>query len=80
MTDLPMARHGIRPAGGRSAAGAAAEADPLLERLRRPIHVGTLLGLSTGLYATTLAGVAILQQQADRELAAARAPAVAQVA
>jgi len=77
MTDLPIARHGIRAGGGRSAA---AEADPLLERLRRPIHVGTLLGLSTGLYATTLAGVAILQQQADHELAAARAPAVAQVA
>ena len=77
MTDLPISRHGTRPAAGRSAA---AEADPLVERLRRPIHVGTLLGLSTGLYATTLAGVAILQQQADRELAAARAPAVAQVA
>ena len=77
MTDLPISRHGTRPAAGRSAA---AKADPLFERLRRPIHVGTLLGLSTGLYATTLAGVAILQQQADRELAAARAPAVAQVA
>jgi hypothetical protein len=76
MTDLPIARHGTRAGGGRSAA----EADPLLERFRRPIHVGTLLGLSTGLYATTLAGVAILQQQADHELAAARAPAVAQVA
>jgi hypothetical protein len=36
-----------------------------------------LLGLSTGLYAATLAGVAILQQHADDGLAAARAPAVA---
>ena len=77
MTDLPISRHGTGLTARRSAA---AEADPLVERLRRPIHVGTLLGLSTGLYATTLAGVAILQQQADRELAAARAPAVAQVA
>jgi len=77
MTDLPISRHGVRPSGSRSAA---AEADPLVERLRRPIHVGMLLGLSTGLYATTLTGVAVLQQQADRELAAARAPAVAQVA
>lgn len=77
MTDLPIARCGIRSGGGRSAG---VEADPLVERLRRPIHVGALLGLSTGLYATTLAGVAILQQQADRQLTAARAPAVAQVA
>jgi 16S rRNA (cytosine967-C5)-methyltransferase len=45
-----------RPAAGRSAA---AEADPLVERLRRPIHVGTLLGLSTGLYVTTLAAQGI---------------------
>lgn len=48
--------------------------------LRRPLHFGALLGISTGLYATTLAGVAILQQHADDDLAAARAPAVAQAA
>jgi hypothetical protein len=55
----------------------AAVPDQLAARLRRPIHFGALLGLSTGLYATTLAGTAVLQQQADDELAAARAPAVA---
>ena len=47
------------------------------DRLRRPIHFGTLLGVSTGLYATTLAGVAVLQQHADDDLTAARAPAIA---
>lgn len=50
------------------------------ERLRRPIHFGALLGLSTGLYATALAGVAIFQQHADDDLSAARAPAVARAA
>lgn len=49
--------------------------DPFVERLRRPLHFGTLLGVSAGLYATTLTGVAVLQQRADDELAAARAPA-----
>jgi hypothetical protein len=48
--------------------------------LRRPIHFGALLGLSTGLYATTLVGVAVLQQHADDDLAADRAPAVARAA
>jgi len=57
----------------------AAAADPLVDRLRRPIHIGALLGVSAGLYATTLAGVAILQQHADDALAADRAPALAQL-
>ena len=56
---------------------AAAAVDPVTERLRRPIHFGALLGLSTWLYATTLVGMAILQQHADDDLLAARAPAVA---
>jgi len=47
------------------------------DRLRRPIHFGALLGVSTGLYATTLAGTAMLQQHTDDNLAAARSPAVA---
>jgi len=47
------------------------------ERLRRPIHFGALLGLSTGLYATTLVGSAVLQQRADDDLSAARSPAAA---
>ena len=55
-------------------------ADPFVERLRRPLHFGTLLGVSAGLYATTLTGVAVLQQHADDDLAAARAPAVARAA
>jgi hypothetical protein len=80
MIDLPLVGHGARPMIGRAAGRVAnVEADPLVERLRRPIHVGALLGLSTGLYATTLAGVAILEQRADDQVAAARAPALAQV-
>ena len=54
--------------------------DPLVERIRRPVHFGVLLGLSAGVYATTLTGVAVLQQQADDDLAAARAPAAAHAA
>lgn len=76
MTEIPLAGRSVHAVSRRVAT---VESDPLVERLRRPVHVGALLGLSTGLYATTLAGVAFLQQQADSNLAAARAPAVAQV-
>ncbi|HEX5015261.1 MAG TPA: hypothetical protein VFV72_14005 [Candidatus Limnocylindrales bacterium] len=55
-------------------------ADPFVERLRRPLHFGTLLGASAGLYATTLTGVSVLQQQADDGLGAARAPAAERAA
>ena len=76
MTDLPAVRRVGVPRECRVMSAAAA--DPVVDRLRRPIHIGALLGMSAGLYATTLTGVAILQQQADDALAAARAPAFAQ--
>jgi hypothetical protein len=59
---------------------AVASSPTVPDRLRRPIHFGALLGVSTGLYATTLAGTAVLQQQADDSLALARSPAVAKAA
>jgi len=77
MTDLPARRHVFVAPVGRPTATTGA--DPLVDRLRRPVHVGALFGISASLYATTLAGVAVLQQRADDEVAAARAPSVAQV-
>jgi hypothetical protein len=77
MTDLPAVRRVALPREARAMSAAAT--DPVIDRLRRPIHIGALLGVSAGLYATSLTGVAILQQRADDSLAAARAPAVAQI-
>ena len=80
MTERPERPERSERAERTTGARPASPPDPVLERLRRPIHVGTLLGVSTGLYAATLAGVAVLQQHADDDLTAARAPAVAQAA
>ena len=55
--------------------GAKAEADARsASRMRRPHHVGVMLGLSAGAYAVTLAGVAGLQSATDRAAIEAREP------
>lgn len=46
---------------------------------RRPVHLAVLVGVSTGVYATALAGVTTLQSGTDQALIADRAP-VARVA
>lgn len=45
-----------------------------------PAHVGVIVGLSTGAYAVTVAGVAGLQSVTETRLAADRAPTVAAIA
>ena len=42
---------------------------------RRPLHMAVMLGASTALYAGTMAGVALLQSDADRALSQRQAPA-----
>lgn len=42
---------------------------------RRPLHLAVLLGASTALYAGSMAGVALLQSNADRALTERQAPA-----
>lgn len=48
--------------------------------LRLPVHVAVTVGVSAGLYATSLAAVTALQAGTDARLAAERAPAAAAVA
>ena len=47
---------------------------------RRPVHVVVAVGMTAGLYAISLAGVAMLQSASDLQLAADRAPAADAVA
>jgi hypothetical protein len=54
------------------AVGARAAAD-----VKRPYHLGVLLGVSAGAYAMSLAGVTFLQATSEAETAAVHAPAVA---
>lgn len=42
---------------------------------RRPIHLGIVIGISTGVYALSLAGVTGLQSGQNAQLAADRGPA-----
>ena len=42
---------------------------------RRPIHLGIVIGISTGVYAVSLAGVTGLQAGQNAQLAADRGPA-----
>jgi hypothetical protein len=42
---------------------------------RRPLHLAVMLGASTALYAGSMAGVALLQSDADRVLTERQAPA-----
>ena len=44
---------------------------------RRPLHVAVVFGLTTGLYAGSLAMVTALQASTERALAAGRAPVAA---
>lgn len=66
----PAARPTPRPAGRPATLKAAP---------KRPLHIGTFLGLSAGTYAVALAGVTGLQVATERDVAAARQPATAQV-
>src|SRR4029079_14804791 len=50
--------------------GKAAMTDP-----RRPLHLAVMLGASAALYAGSMAGVALLQADADRALTQRQAPA-----
>lgn len=80
LPDLPSAdvREAIRAAGARPAvraAGARAAAG-----VKRPYHLGVLLGVSAGAYAASLAGVTFLQASSEAATAAVRAPAVDAVA
>ena len=50
--------------------GKAAMTDP-----RRPLHLAVMLGASAALYAGSMAGVALLQSDADRALTQRQAPA-----
>ena len=47
---------------------------------RRPLHLAVMLGASTALYAGSMAGVALLQSDADRVLTERQAPAADAVA
>lgn len=47
---------------------------------KRPVHVAVTVGVTAGLYAVSLAGVAALQAGTDSRLSADRAPAAAAVA
>jgi hypothetical protein len=50
--------------------------NPKMTDARRPLHVGTFLGLSAGAYALSLAAVTALQAQSETAIAADRAPTV----
>lgn len=67
---LPAAEVGVtvRAVGAKAAA-----------EVRRPYHIGTLLGISACAYAVSLAGVTWLQASSEAATAAVRAPAVAAV-
>lgn len=44
---------------------------------RKPVHVAVAIGLTTGIYAASLAAVTALQANHDRAMAAGRAPVAA---
>ena len=83
---LPGHLPGPRPAPTRTAGGGPlglvrpAAATRAAAPGRRPIHVVVAVGMTAGLYAISLAGVATLQSASDARLAAGRAPAADAVA
>ena len=83
---LPGRLPGPRPAPTRTAGGASLGPVPptavtrAAAPARRPIHVVVAVGMTAGLYAISLAGVAALQSASDLQLAADRAPAADAVA
>jgi len=70
LPDLPTAD--VRPAVRAIGARASAE-------VRRPYHLGVLLGVSAGAYAVSLAGVSFLQASTEAATAAVRAPALSAI-
>jgi len=83
---LPGRAPGPRPATGQTAGVAAhglvapIAAPRAAVATRRPVHVVVAVGMTAGLYAISLAGVAMLQSASDVQLAADRAPALGAVA
>ena len=83
---LPARLPGPRPAPTRAAGGATTTLVPptaatrAAAPARRPIHVVVAVGMTAGLYAISLAGVAALQSASDLQLATDRAPAANAVA
>ncbi|HZL14751.1 MAG TPA: hypothetical protein VFC97_01450 [Verrucomicrobiae bacterium] len=83
---LPGRLPGPRPAPTRTAGSASLGLVPptaatrAAAPARRPIHVVVAVGMTAGLYAISLAGVAALQSASDLQLAADRAPAADAVA
>ena len=71
LPDLPSGD--VRPAVRAIGARAAAE-------VKRPYHLGVLLGISAGAYAVSLAGVTWLEASSEAATAAVRAPAAAAIA
>ncbi len=71
---------GVRGAGG--APGSAGRIRSIARAAggpRRPVHVVVAVGLTTGVYAAALAGIAALEGASEARLAADRAPAAAAV-
>jgi hypothetical protein len=83
---LPGRAPGPRPATGQTAGVAAHRrvapiaAPRAAVATRRPVPVVVAVGMTAGLYAISLAGVAMLQSASDLQLAADRAPAADAVA
>lgn len=83
---LPGRLPGPRPAPTRTAGSAPLVLVPptattrAAAPARRPIHVVVAVGMTAGLYAISLAGVAALQSASDLQLATDRAPAAGAVA
>lgn len=77
---------GPRPAAARTVGSATVGLVPpsavarTAASTRRPVHVVVAVGMTAGLYAISLAGVALLQSASDLQLAADRAPAADAVA
>jgi hypothetical protein len=59
--------------GSRATEAAAIRSAPTKEA-RRPYHIGIAIGLSAGVYATSLAAVTVLQVDHDKRLAGDRQP------
>ncbi len=83
---LPGRLPGPRPAPTRTTGGATLALVPpraatrASAPARRPIHVVVAVGMTAGLYAVALAGVATLQSASDLQLTADRAPTANAVA
>lgn len=70
----PDAPRAPTAAGPSAVAKAPVAAKAPVRESRRPYHLGVAIGLSAGVYATSLAAVTILQIDQDKRLAADRQP------